>query len=36
MEKKNVQPKQRKIISPELKKEKNVKTHTSSKQGKAN
>lgn len=35
-EKKNVQPKQRKIISPELKKEKNVKTHTSSKQGRAN
>ena len=35
-EHKNVQPKQRKIISPVLKKEKNVKTHSSSKQGRAN
>jgi 4a-hydroxytetrahydrobiopterin dehydratase len=35
-EQKNVQPKQRKIISPVLKKEKNVKTHSSSKQSRTN
>jgi len=35
-EQKNVQPKQRKIISPVLKKEKNVKTHTPSKQSRTN
>ncbi len=35
-EQKLVQPKQRKIISPVLKKEKNVKTRPSSKQGRAN
>jgi 4a-hydroxytetrahydrobiopterin dehydratase len=35
-EQNSVQPKQRKIISPVLKKEKNVKTHSSSKQGRAN
>jgi 4a-hydroxytetrahydrobiopterin dehydratase len=35
-EQKKVQPKQRKIISPVLKKGKNVKTHSSSKQGRAN
>jgi len=35
-EQKNVQPKKRKIISPVLKKEKNVKTHASSMQGRAN
>jgi 4a-hydroxytetrahydrobiopterin dehydratase len=35
-EQKDVQPKKRKIISPVLKKEKNVKTHASSKQSRTN